>query len=393
MKGFIKGIGTAVLACSLLVGMGASVMAAPKTTEQLTTGRTEQNRATGIITPDKVPTLAHYVTDVVLTGKVTIDGPQLVLLVNGQDASASAHKVSGTDKTWEYTYKTSVGSQTGDVTFTIDAYTIYANGKPTQDIHTRAASSVGQTVHVPFVVSYDYTNLNWTSYDRKTNLFSLTYNLVKVWDDGEHEVVQPALSGNVEGTATYTEATSGKTITPPIVFRDFTFSATSPVWTYNSSDNTYSVKFDVEKTFSNGKVETESYTRDHMTPGAANDVTVTIEDVTHSTSLIAPAKPAPVVPSTVSGTVSGVTSKWTGNNANGGNVTEEYTLSYTINGTTYTQVLKTNFTKVGTEFVDQQLTYSANYNGLTVTVTYTLPFVAPASTDVNTTTVNGNKNN
>jgi hypothetical protein len=326
-KQLMKKMGTAVLASSLMMCMGTSVMAAPKSTETLTTGRTEQNRATGVISPNPVPTLAHYATDVVLTGTVVIDGPQLVLLVNGSIVPAILTKIA--DKTWTYQYKTTVGSQTGDVAFKVDAYTIYTNGKPAQDIHTRAASPVSQSVHVPYIESYDYTNLEWTSYDRAVNQFTFSYNQVSVWDDGVREVGQDVLTSQVNGTETYLDPKSGKTITPPTVFRDFTFSEEAPVWTYNSANNTYSVQFVVNKTWSNGDTASETISRSDLTPGAANDVSVTIEDVTHNTSLVAPAAPVKEVIVSVPVGINNVTFYASQQGQQQWQITSQYTVVYT----------------------------------------------------------------
>ncbi|MFJ8259096.1 hypothetical protein ACIQ4Z_17910 [Peribacillus asahii] len=467
LKVYSKKTISTILASSLIFGLGTAVVnAAPNTNNSVTTGRTEQNVATGVISPDKLPALAHGATDVTLTGTVVIDGPQLVLLVNGQDVSSQATLTKVANKTWTYQYKTSVGNQTDDVTFNIDAYTIYTNGKPAGQTHT-TATAVGQIVHVPFVKSYDYTNLNWTDYDRSANEFTFSYNLVKVWDDGVREVVTDPVNSNISGTEIYQnsgfeikppvvvqsfEATEGTfsnynranntydltfdltkklsdgtsetitiskpaveashdyvytassegpfaysqdfTFTPPTVFRDFTFSTDSPVWTYNASNNTYSVSFAVNETWSNGETATEIITRDGLTPGIANEVGITINGVTHTTSLTAPAAPAPIIPSSVTGTVdeNSIQSIWTGNDANGGNVQEFYTLSYTINGIIYTQSLKTNFTKTGTGLKDQNLTYNASYKGQTVLVNYTLLYIQPVSIEDNTSTSGGNGN-
>ncbi|MGG1397402.1 hypothetical protein ABE288_06155 [Bacillus salipaludis] len=383
LKVYSKKTISTILASSLVFGLGTAVVsAAPNTNNSVTTGRTEQNVATGVITPDKIPALAHGVTDVTLTGTVVIDGPQLVLVVGNKDVSSQATLTKVADKTWTYKYKTNVGNETGDVTFNIGAYTIYTNGKPAGQTHT-TATTVGQTVHVPFVKSYDYTSLNWTGYDRTANEFTFSYNLVKVWDDGVREVVTNPVNAKVSGTETYQD--SGFTITPPKVFRDFTFSTDSPVWTYNAPIKAYNVSFAVNESWSNGETATETITRDGLTPGAANEVSVTINEVTHTTSLTAPAAPAPVIPSSVTGTVdaSKIQSLWTGNNANGGNVQEAYTLTYTINGVSFTQNLSNNFTKSGTNFNDQVLTYKAIYNGQTVVVNYTLPYIAPTGTTNN----------
>ncbi|WP_274365601.1 hypothetical protein [Paenibacillus thermotolerans] len=287
-------VGVSVLACSLAMSMGTSVLAAPKSTDAPITGRTEQNRATGMITSNPVPTLAHYATNVTLTGTVVIDGPQLVLLINGTDVSANAKLTKVADKTWTYEYNTSVDGLKGDVSYSIDAYTVYVNGKTAGEIHTRAANAVSQKVHVPYIVSYDYVNLNWTTYDRVSNLFTFSYNQVNVWDDGVREIAEAALTAQVEGTQTYTDPKSGKTITPPVYFRDFAFSSNPPVWTYNAP--TYSVSFEVTKTWSNGDSKTETITLDGLIPGIANPISVTVDGVTHTASMIAPAAPVVAEP-------------------------------------------------------------------------------------------------
>lgn len=530
LKVYSKKTISTILASSLVFGLGTAVVnAAPNTTNSVSTGRTDLKVATGVITADKIPTLAHGDTDVTLTGTVVIDGPQLVLTVGGNPVDATLTKVA--DKTWTYSYKTTVGDQTDDVTFNIGAYTVYTNGTHAGQTHT-SATSVGQTVHVPFVKSYDYTNLNWKDYDRTNNIFTFSYNLIKVWDDGVKEAVTDPVNASVSGNGTYqnlgftitppvvvqsfaaTEGTfsnydrtnntydltfdltkqlsNGKSetttinesavdasqdyvynaasdsdelfpyshdftftppvtvrdftasegtfsnynstnntytltfdltkvlskgdpetvqvtetvdaagnytytaaddrapgysidfsFTPPTVFRDFSFSTDAPVWTYNSTNNTYSVSFGVNETWSNGTISTETFTRDGLTPGIANDVSVTVNGGTHKTSLTAPAAPAPVIPPSVTGTVdaSSIQSLWTGKN--GDNVQEAYTLSYMINGIPYTKNLSNNFTKNGTGFNDQSLVYSATVNGQTVVVNYTLPYKAPTGSTNN----------
>jgi len=374
----------------ILFGSGAGAIHAAatpaKSTEVQATGRTELQRMTGTISPDAIPTLAHYATDVVLTGTVTIDGPKLVLLVNGQDVSASAQLTKIGDKTWSYRYPTTVGSQTGDVAFHVDAYTIYMNGKTAGAVHTRAASAAAQVVHVPFIKYYEYTNLSWDAYDRVSNMFSFSYRLVKVWDDDVREIVAAPTFAHVAGDATY--AASGFEIAPPIVLRDFALSAAEPVWTYEKP--TYSVSFTVEKTYSNGTTALETVQRDDLQPGMSNDVAVTLDGYTKTISLAAPAAPAapaPTIPSEAAGVVDAgsIVSTWTGTSANGGNVQQDYTLRYTINGTAFEQKLQTNFTKNGTGFTAQQLTYLASYEGQTVNIVYTLPYVQPTSVNDNTT--------
>ncbi|HZG87741.1 hypothetical protein [Paenibacillus sp.] len=383
-------VGAAGLAGFMLFGCGAGALdaaAAAKTAaEAKETGRTEQQRMTGAISPDFIPTLAHYATDVVLTGTVTIDGPKLVLLVNGQDVSASAQLTKIGDRTWTYRYPTSVGSQTGDVAFNVDAYTVYMNGKTAGAVHTRAASAAAQVVHVPFIKYYEYTNLSWDAYDRVSNLFSFSYQLVKVWDDEVREVVAEPTLAQVAGDAVY--AASGFEIAPPVVLRDFALTAAEPVWTYEAP--TYSVDFAVEKTYSNGAKSSETVQRAGLLPGTSTDVTVTLEGWTKTFTLAAPAAPAapaPSIPAETTGVVdeSGIESTWTGTSANGGNVQQNYTLRYTINGTSFEQKLQTNFTKNGTGFTTQQLVYLASYEGQTVKIVYALPFVQPASLNDNTT--------
>lgn len=449
LKIYSKKIFSTVIASSMIFSLSTTtVNAAPNINSTVTTGRNELNVATGVIIANKVLTLAHGATDVTLTGTVVIDGPKLVLLVNGQDVSNRATLTKIADKTWTYQYKTTVGDQTGDVSFSIGAYTIYANGKTAGQTHTNA-TTVGQSVHVPFVKSYDYTNLNWTGYDRSANEFTFSYNLVKVWDDEVREVVTNLVDASIKGTETYQnsgftitppvvvqsfEATEGTfsnynrthntydltfdltkklsngtsetttiskvaidasqdyvytasskepfaysrdfTFTPPTVFRDFTFSTDAPVWTYNSTNDTYSVSFGVNETWSNGDTATETITRDRLTPGASIEESVTIYGVTHTKTLTVPAAPAPVIPSSVTGTVdtSNIQSLWTGK---GGNVQEKYTLEYTINGITFSISLSYNFTKNEANFRDQNLTYNATYNGHTVVVNYTLPYITP----------------
>jgi len=300
-----------ILSFLLMMGSFTALGAAKPTADSVTPGRTILNVQTGVITPNSV-TIPQYAASTTLSGTVVIDGPKLVLKVNGVDVTAAANVVKVSDKIWTYSYTYQFNQAVGDININLEAYTVYINGKTAGNIHTQAAP-VSQIIHVPYVKSFEYTNLTWDSYDRVTNVFSLSYNLVKVWDDGERVTDDQKTVGAVEGTAVYTLTASDPThnggvpdafgtITPPVVFRNFSYPASSAeyTWTYDDASKTYSVSFTVVKLWSNGTTATETFTQNGLTPGASNTIMLTMEGVTNSTVVIAPAAPVPQV-ITVSG--------------------------------------------------------------------------------------------
>lgn len=253
-----------VVSLLLVFSIAFSAAAAPAvSSKDVTTGRTQLKVNTGVITVNSVE-VPRYASDVRLSGTVTIDGPSLVLKVNGVDVTNSANVLKTADKTWTYDYTASLNNKVGNVGFEINAYTIYPNGKPTTDIHTSAAP-VTQIVHVPYVTGFDFVNAAWGSYNRLANTFLFSYNLVKIWDDGTREAVDQKVTASVEGTGVYSIEASDRThnngavtvvavVTPPVTVRNFTADE-GRFDNYNRANNTYTLTFNLTKELSNGTSE------------------------------------------------------------------------------------------------------------------------------------------
>lgn len=347
----------AILTISLLLILTSSLSvfaAAVKTTTGVTTDRTLQNVQTGVLTYNAV-TIPHYASATTISGKVVIDGPKLILKVNGLDVTDKANIVKIADKTWTYSYNYNFNNAVGDIPIYLEAYTIYVNGQPAGNIHTKAAP-VTQTVHVPYVKEFGYSNVTWDSYNRSSNLFTFSYQLIKVWDDGVNEIAADKTTATVEGTQTYTISATDPThnngapdtagtITPPVVFRNFSFpsSADAYTWDYNATNGTYRVSFQITKLWSNGTTSLEAKTIDNLIPGVNNTISITIEGVTNSITVAAPALPvAPEI--TVTNAVGVVTAQETiaenHNNTNGVIYNNYRVTCYAVitlsNGTVYT---------------------------------------------------------
>lgn len=379
---------TAILTISVLVLFSVSLMgfaATAKTDTTVVPDRTTQERMTGVITYNPV-TIPHYAVNTTLSGKVVVDGPQLVLKVNGTDVTALANVVKTADKTWTFSYTYNFNNAVGDISINLEAYTIYVNGKTAGNIHTGAAP-VTQKVHVPYVKALEYSNLSWNSYDRITNVFGFSYNLMKVWDDGVFETAAQSTAATVEGTQSYmvmaadTIPNNGTltkaTITPPVVFRNFAFpTAGDYIWTYDTATRSYSVSFSITKTYSNGTTSAETKTITGLTPGTAGTISVTIEGVTNSTNVTVPAAPsAPVAPSiTVSKVEVVFVSKATiAENENKNNYRVTYNLKITMSDNsinTFSNLEETVPNNGGNNSGSKAVTKTFNISGKDYTVTY-----------------------
>lgn len=188
MNKYFKRLGTLTLALALAFGVGTVADAKgpqnAKKEQEVQTARTAQERVTGVITENQT-TVKRYAETIELSGTVVIDGPQLVVEIPG--TTTTVEKIA--DNTWTYSATVTLTEEDfGDIEYGINAYTIYVNGKPAGDVHTRAVT-VSQQVHVPYVTETLAENPQWGDYDAETNKFPLTYDLVKVWSDGgENEV-------------------------------------------------------------------------------------------------------------------------------------------------------------------------------------------------------------
>lgn len=164
----VKKTGIVILASALVFSPAApSIQAAPspaKATE-VSTGRTELNKVTGVTTLNSIPARVDNASTVLLSGTVVIDGPQLELKVNGEVVKAKTTKV--TDKLWTFEYvhqlKTENLLEKKDEQITVEAYTVYSNGKNAGAFHTGAAP-VSKTVDLtpPDITLNDY-NTDWTN--------------------------------------------------------------------------------------------------------------------------------------------------------------------------------------------------------------------------------------
>ncbi|MFL0247654.1 beta strand repeat-containing protein [Candidatus Clostridium stratigraminis] len=182
---------------SLSISIGTNANAASATNIQ--TGRTQMSdiKVTGVITPDK-PTHKNGDTTVNLTGTVTIDGPQLVVKVDGDDNTV-VKKIS--DTKWSYSYVAKLDQNTAtDPVFTIEAYTIYVNGKPAGDVHTKA-TPVTEKVDItpPVITISDYpkdpTNQDITV-TVSTNEGTLNATSHTFTDNGSFDFVATDAAGN-----------------------------------------------------------------------------------------------------------------------------------------------------------------------------------------------------
>ncbi|WP_053361178.1 Ig-like domain-containing protein [Bacillus sp. FJAT-27251] len=163
----IKKLGTVVLASSLVFGPTApTILAAGNSGKaEVTTGRTELNKVTGITTLNPIPARVNNARTVKLSGTVVIDGPMLELKVNGEVVKAATKKLA--DKLWSFEYEHELNpenlSEKKDEQIKVDAYTVYQNGKTAGAVHT-SAQTVSKTVDLtpPAITFNEYTK-DWTN--------------------------------------------------------------------------------------------------------------------------------------------------------------------------------------------------------------------------------------
>lgn len=389
--------GMSVLATLLVLNTSSIVFAAPSSTNTVITGRTQQNNQTGVITPTAVQTqIYHNVTNnITLNGTIVIDGPKLVLTVldpNGNTVSADKITVvKVNDTTYTYSINVDPSAFKGNVSYTLNAKTVYINGKTAGQTHTSAPESK-QIIHVAYVSSFEYSNLEWGAYDRAQNQYPFSYKLIKVWDDGTK--VPENITGIVSGTGSVLIQGSditfdGGVITlateiPPVNI--LSFETQNPIWSYNEAANKYDLTFTLIKNLSNGNNEQVTVSIQGIEPSATYTYTANDSmspDFSYELLFAVPVAPEATEAVVSNVTVSIISSLWTGNN--GGNVQEKYTLNYSINGQQQNPVeLSTNFTKNGTGlFGSQNLIYEAQFNGQTVSINYTLNYVEPNGTTSN----------
>lgn len=400
-KKMMKGAALGIL---LVFVLSTAVFAAPASTNVVVTGRTEMEKQTGIITPNLLaaPIYHNVTTSVTLSGKVVIDGPALVVTVTDPSGMTVAPESVVTakiaDKTFVYSVVVNPSKFKGNVAYVINARSVYINGKTAGQTHTLAIP-VTQSMRVAYVKGFEAANFAWGAYDRDNNSYPFSYNLVKIWDNDER--VASPVSGTLAGTevlniqgndVTYDNGPAlVAAMVPPVNIRSFAVS--EPVWTYDTAAKTYSLAFNLTKNLSNGLVETVAVQQNGIAPlavytFAANDARSA--DYTVPYTFTAPAAPVPPKPVVSDVAITGVTSEWTGFDANGGNVKEYYTLNYKINGALFVQGMNKTFNK-GTGYVDQQMVYETLFDGQAVSVAYVLPYLEPASNGDNTSNNGGKK--
>ncbi|MBS4196301.1 hypothetical protein [Lederbergia citri] len=291
LKIYSKKMVSAIVASSLVFGLGAVVSAAPKD-DGKQTGRTEQNVQTGAISFNDV-TVPRYAKEIKLSGTVVMDGPQLVVDIPGA-TKTTVTKIA--DKKWKYEATVDVSAIEGDAEIKISAYTIYTNGKPAGSVHTSAPTAI-QKIHVPYVISTVAENTEWTAYDRSANQFTLAYDEVENWSVGDPVITSKTMS--VQGMDKEVKVL-GTILKVPTAIQDFVFSQEDPKWDFDSNTNTYSATFNILITDSKGNVTTESVTKTGLTPGEVNAVSHSLTDgfgtITKTQEITVPAAPAlPVV--------------------------------------------------------------------------------------------------
>lgn len=289
LKVYTKKVISIVVASSLIFGVGNAITSAAPKNDVKDTGRTEQNVQTGVISFDDI-TVPRYAQEILLTGTVIIDGPQLVVTIPG---SKSIKVTEIGNKTWKYEATVDVTAIKGDKEIEISAYTIYKNGQHAGSIHT-SAKTKNQKIHVPYVISTVAENTKWTSYNRSINQFTLSYNEVQNWSVGDPVITAKTEKVNgVESEVTVL----GTTLEVPTAFQNFVFSQEDPIWEYDTNTQTYIANFNILITDSKGNITTKSVTKTGLVPGIINKFDVSLEDdfgtITNDHELKAP--DAPVV--------------------------------------------------------------------------------------------------
>lgn len=390
MKNKFRLLGLFSVFCLIFSSLFAVSVAAGAQIDEtsVTPARTINNFQTGVLTYQEV-SIEKYQEHVMLTGTVNIDGPQLVLAVNGVDVSPSANIIKLGDNLWSFAYDYTFNGAVGDININLQAYTIYKNGKTAGKVHTNAAP-VTQTVHVPYVTSFDVTDLVWTGYDPDSNTITYTYKLLRIWDDATITTDEVDYSGSLLGTENLMISASDvthlngdtvlvATLVPPVYFRSFSI-LTSPSdynWIYDENTGTYQVTFEIEKRYSNDSTNIEPYSLFGLIPGENNLVSIEISGITTSFNFLVPAAP-PVIgdPSVLSVDVIIISTDRLASNAEQNNVKVQYALlvslsdgtSFTADGFTVTVPLNSGNAS-GSKDVTKTLNYGDYSFDLSFTVT------------------------
>lgn len=242
---------------------------------------------------------------------------------------------------------------------------------------------------MPFVKDFAYANLTWDDYDRASNVFKFSYSLIKIWDDGQKETVEPRINASVLGTEKYPITASDKThykgavetifvVTPPVKVRDFSVSNDS-FTNYDKTNNGYDLSFTLHSDLSNGTSKDEvitvkvgagkvyEYTAvDNSLPGAPYSETF---------KFTAPAAPVPPVLTVKDTSVTITNQEELANNEDKNNYKVTYDLTVTLSDNkiyTFNNLVITIPYNPGNNTGSKTVTEDHVVNGITYTVTYTV---------------------
>lgn len=383
-----------IIAFSLLnPSYGVYGAGAQKTDSSVIPARTLNNFATGTVTYGDV-VVGKYQQSVDIQGIVVIDGPQLVLELNGINISADASLKKIADKTWTYNYLYRFDGQVGDIPLNIHPYTVFINGKTAGNVHTDSSAAV-QVIHVPYVQAFSVKDLTWDAYDPTNNVINYSYTLTKIWDDGTEVDSTDRITGLVEGSETAllygSDVTHNggipsltATITPPVYYRSFQLLSepNDYIWTYDPEINAFSVAFEITKLYSDNSTSVQTIVIDGLVPNSQNTVVALIEGQEQTFEFYAPMAPVDkqkeetATVTNVQVVVIGV--ERIANNATQNNVKATYSLVVTLsNGITFDS---DDFTVTvplndGNSTGSKEVSKTLSFNGIDYPVTFTVDVI------------------
>ncbi|MCP8967666.1 beta strand repeat-containing protein [Ectobacillus ponti] len=217
----MKKLGAIILAGSLMLQPVIPALAATASTTAAGTGRTALNVQTGVITPSQLLT-----GGTTLTGTVLIDGPNLMMSVKqGSQAVSSAiiKTFPISDKLYGYSIEVPA-----EGTYTLEAKTVYTNGRNAGQTHTSAVPVTVKAVTAPPVITIDPYNTKPTNQSvtvhANTNKGTLNAASHTFTDNGSFDFVAADAAGN---TTRQTVTVSNIDKTAPTA--EISYSTTSPV--------------------------------------------------------------------------------------------------------------------------------------------------------------------
>ncbi|RDU37403.1 hypothetical protein DRW41_06035 [Neobacillus piezotolerans] len=206
-KSIAKKWGSTLLVTTLILNASPMALAAPAAQpneKTVTTGRTEMNKMTGKINLNPIPARVDNANTVLLSGTVVIDGPKLELKVNDQIVSPKLTKMSDTVWAFEYVHPLDEKNlkNKNDEQITIDAYTVYQNGKTAGQVHTSAPSVFTTVDLTPPDINFndytkDWTNQSITVFATMNEKGTLNANSHTFDENGSFTFVATDLAGNV----------------------------------------------------------------------------------------------------------------------------------------------------------------------------------------------------